>query len=75
MSGQLVGSGCGPARGAVRLTGAPVAHSEEQRTFNPRVRRSKLRGGTNHSRLNAWFKSVVLARTPTFGDWPTYRLN
>lgn len=27
---------------------APVAHSEEQRTFNPRVRRSKLRGGTTN---------------------------
>lgn len=29
-----------------KVAGAPVAHSEEQRTFNPRVRRSKLRGGT-----------------------------
>lgn len=28
------------------VPGAPVAQSEEQRTFNPRARRSKLRGGT-----------------------------
>ncbi len=32
---------------------APVAHSEEQRTFNPRVRRSKLRGGTTNLPLAA----------------------
>lgn len=31
------------------VSGAPVAQSEEQRTFNPRVRRSKRRGGTINS--------------------------
>lgn len=31
------------------VSDAPVAHSEEQRTFNPRVVRSKLTGGTTPS--------------------------
>lgn len=35
------------------VIGAPVAHSEEQRTFNPRVRRSKRRGGTTHFDVDA----------------------
>lgn len=45
-----------PAATAVRncatVPGAPVAQSEEQRTFNPRVRRSKLRGGTTDTCLD-----------------------
>lgn len=35
------------------VAAAPVAQSVEQRTFNPRARRSKLRGGTNEPVITA----------------------